>query len=196
MHALIVVDVQNEFSPRGLRPVPNHATALAAISRWVAHARAAGWPIAWIQHYNRPEESPVFVPGTWGAELIPGFRPRPTATDERLFQKDVYGAFATTGLEGWLRARDVTELVIVGFYAHMCLATSVREALVRGFAVAVDPEATGACDIEHEVLGGQTAYEVRRTALLQVTHMGASVVTTPVVPETPGILARTPVPAT
>jgi len=31
MKALIVVDVQNELSPRGRRPVPNHAAALAAI---------------------------------------------------------------------------------------------------------------------------------------------------------------------
>ena len=28
MQALLVVDVQNEFSPEGLRPVPNHAEAL------------------------------------------------------------------------------------------------------------------------------------------------------------------------
>ena len=31
MQALLVVDVQNEFSPEGLRPVPNHALAMRAI---------------------------------------------------------------------------------------------------------------------------------------------------------------------
>lgn len=69
MRALIVVDVQNEFSPRGLRPVPNHASALAAIQRWVERARVEGWAIAWVQHHNRPDESRAFVPGSWGAEL-------------------------------------------------------------------------------------------------------------------------------
>lgn len=94
---------------------------------------------------------------------------------ERHFQKDVYGAFTGTGLEEWLSAQGVRELVVVGFYAHMCLSTTVREALVRGFQVAVDPEATGARDLEHAVLGRQTADEVRRSALLQLENMGASV---------------------
>jgi nicotinamidase-related amidase len=179
MHALLIVDAQNEFSPRGQRAVPNHASALAAITRWVAHARSAGWPIAWVQHHNRPHESKAFVAGSWGAELSPELDPRLDAEDETLFQKDVYGAFTTTELETWLRARGVTHVVIVGFYAHMCLSTSVREALVRGFEVVVDPEATGARDLEHDVLGRQTADEVRRSALLQVINMGASVTATP-----------------
>jgi len=182
MHALIIVDAQNEFSPRGQRAVPNHAAALAAITRWIAHARAAGWPIAWVQHHNRPHESPAFLPGSWGAEFSPELGARGESPDEGLFQKDVFGAFTTTDLDPWLRARGVTDVVIVGFYAHMCVSTSVREALVRGYEVAVDPAATGARDIEHEQLGRQTADEVRRSALLQLTNMGATVVSTPAAP--------------
>lgn len=179
MHALLIVDAQNEFSPRGQRAVPNHATALAAITRWVAHARAEGWPVAWVQHHNRPHESPAFVPGSWGAELSPALDPRLDTRDETLVRKDVYGAFTTTELEGWLRARAVTRVVVVGFFAHMCVSTSVREALVRGFEVVVDPEATGAHALEHEVLGRQSADEVRRSALLQLADMGATVAATP-----------------
>ena len=37
--ALVVVDAQNEFSSTGLRPVPNHATALSVILEHVASAR-------------------------------------------------------------------------------------------------------------------------------------------------------------
>jgi len=70
----------------------------------------------------------------------------------------------------------VQSVLIVGFFAHMCLSTSAREALSRGFHVSLDPEATGACDIEHESLGRQTADEVRRSALLQLANMGASVI--------------------
>ncbi|HEX6536619.1 MAG TPA: isochorismatase family cysteine hydrolase [Gemmatimonadaceae bacterium] len=174
MRALIVVDAQNEFGPGGLRTVPDHAEGLAAIGRWVARARAGGWPIAWVQHHNKPHESRAFVPGTWGAELSPGMGPRLDTPLERRFQKDVFGAFTGTGLEEWLRGQGVDGVVIVGFYAHMCLSTSVREALVRGFEVSVDPEATGACDLTHPELGTQTADEVRRAALLHVTHMGAT----------------------
>jgi nicotinamidase-related amidase len=135
-------------------------------------ARARQRPIAWVQHHNRPDESRAFVPGSWGAALSPGLGPQTGFGPEALFEKDVYGAFAGNGLENWLRQHGVQSVLMVGFYAHMCLSTSAREALVRGFEVAVDPNATGARDIEDDALGRQTADEVRRSALLHLSHMG------------------------
>lgn len=174
--ALIVVDAQNEFSPGGKRAVPNHSSALAAIQRHVNLARREKRPIAWVQHHNKPNESPAFMPGTWGADFSPGLGPESGAGPERLFKKDVFGAFTGTGLEQWLRSNGMQSVLIVGFYAHMCLSTSVREALIRGFDVFVDPEATGARDLENETLGRQTADEVRRSTLLHLTNLGALVV--------------------
>lgn len=175
MQALLVVDAQNEFSPGGKRAVSNHATAIAAIRRRVAEARAAGHTIAWIRHYNRPHESRAFVPGTWGSELSPELDPQLDRAEERLFEKDLYGAFTHTELEGWLRARGVTSVVVVGFFTHMCVSTTVREALVRDFEVVVDPDATGARALQHPLLGELSADEVKRTALLQVADMGATI---------------------
>lgn len=174
MQALLVVDAQNEFSAEGRRAVPNHADALNKIHAHVQQARREGRPIAFVQHHNRPNESPAFIPGSWGAELSPGLGPQSGFGPEKLFQKDVFGAFTGTDLEAWLRPLGVDTVLIVGFYAHMCLSTSSREALVRGFDVVVDPEATGSRDIEDEVLGMQTADEVRRSALLHLTHMGVT----------------------
>jgi nicotinamidase-related amidase len=174
MQALLVVDVQNEFSADGLRAIPNHAQALERIREHVQQARDQGLPIAWVRHHNKPHESKAFVPGSWGARLSPGLGPVAGVASERLFDKDVYGAFTATGLEEWLRSRDVTDILIVGFYAHMCVSTSVREALIRGFGVQVDPEGTGARDLDDPVLGQLTADDVRRSALLHVVHMGAT----------------------
>jgi nicotinamidase-related amidase len=179
MQALVLVDVQNEFSPRGLRAVPNHDAAMRRIQFHVQQARKEKRPVAWVQHHNRPNESRAFVPDTWGAELSPGMGPQSGFGQETLFVKDVFGAFSATGLEDWLRALNVSQVLIVGFYAHMCLSTSVREALIRGFDVFIDPEATGARDLADPILGRQTADEVRRAALLHLTNMGANVVTTP-----------------
>jgi nicotinamidase-related amidase len=176
MQALLVVDAQNEFSPGGRRPVPNHAEALLAIRAHVEAARRAGAPIAWVQHHNRPDESPAFVPGSWGAQLSPGLEPAGESGRERLFVKDVFGAFTTTGAEAWLRSLGVDTVVVTGFYAHMCVSTSAREALVRGFDVRVDPAATGSRALEHPVLGAQSADEVVRSAFLQLENMGAEVV--------------------
>jgi nicotinamidase-related amidase len=174
MQVLVVVDAQNEFSPAGLRPVPNHADALDCIRDRVAEARREGRPIAWVRHYNKPDESRAFVPGTWGAELSSGLGPHPGLRCEKLFEKDVYGAFTGTGLEQWLREIGATSLLLVGFYAHMCLSTTAREALVRGFDVIVDPDGTGARDLNHELLGHQTADEVRRSALLHLVNLGVT----------------------
>jgi nicotinamidase-related amidase len=172
MHALIVVDGQNEFSADGLRAVPNHGAALDRIHAHVQYARQQKWPIAWIRHYNKPHESRAFLPGTRGSELSPGLGPEAGFGPESIFEKDVFGAFTYTGLEGWLTSKGVSEVLLVGFYAHMCLSTSAREALIRGFEVSIDPDATGACNIEHPLLGWQTADEVRRFALLHLTNMG------------------------
>jgi len=177
MQALIIVDAQNEFSANGLRAVSNYEEALRQIRRRVEQARREHRPIAWVQHHNKPTESRAFVPGSWGAELSPGLGPKSGHGPERLFTKDVFGAFTATGLEAWLRSVGATAVLIVGFYSHMCLSTSAREALIRGFDVSVDPDATGACALEHEILGGQTADEVRRAALLHLTQMGAAVET-------------------
>lgn len=174
MPALIVVDVQNEFSPEGVRPVPNHAVALQRIHEHIAHARREGRPIAFAQHYNKPYESRAFVPGSWGAALSPGIGPRPGFGPERLFEKDVFGAFSTTDLEHWLRSHSVRQVLLVGFYAHMCLSTTAREALVRGFDVAVDPQATGARDLDDQLLGRQSAADVCRSALLHLVNMGVT----------------------
>lgn len=175
MHALIVIDAQNEFSADGQRAVPNHADALRNIQAHVERARRNGEPIAWVQHFNRPTESRAFVPGTWGSELSPGLDPREGDANEKRFTKDVFGAFTGTGLEKWLRDRGITQLLLVGFYAHMCVSTTAREALVRDFGVAIDHDATGARSLEHEILGTQTADDVRRSALLQLENMGAMV---------------------
>ena len=176
IEALIVVDAQNEFSAAGKRAVPNHTAVLAAILRQVDRTRHELRPIAWVRHHNKLNEPLAFVPGSWGAEFSPGLGPKNGFGPEALFEKDVYGAFAGTKLDDWLRTKNVQAVLMVGFYAHMCLSTCSREALSRGFQVLLDPDATGSPDIDHELLGKQSADEVRRSALLHLSNMGAIVI--------------------
>ena len=176
MEALVVVDAQNEFSERGRRPISNHAAALAAIERRVGEARREGRPIAWVRHLNKPGEDPpgaeAFVPGSWGAELSPGLGPRPGCLEEAEFTKDVFGAFTRTNLGAWLDTAGSDEVLLVGFFAHMCVSTTAREALMRGLRVAIDPDATAGYPVCHPLLGELSADEVRRTALLYLSHLG------------------------
>jgi nicotinamidase-related amidase len=177
MQALLVIDAQNEFSGKGQRPVPNHADAIKVIKKRVDEARQEGRPIAWVRHYNRPDESPAFIPNTWGAEFSLGFGPEPSRSDsEAEFQKDVYGAFTGSNVGKWLKARGVDEVLLVGFYTHGCLSTTAREAIMLRLGVSIDLNGTGACDLKHELLGSLSATEVRRSALLQLASMGANVI--------------------
>ena len=172
MRAWVVIDAQNEFSQGGQRSVRGHGAIIERIKDQVAEARKSGQPIAWVRHHNRPDEAAAFVPGSWGAELSEGLGPAPGSAREKLFEKSVFGAFHASGLESWLRGAGVEELVLMGFFTHMCGSTTAREALMRDFSVYVDAEATGAQDLVHPSLGTQTAEQVRRTALLQLTDMG------------------------
>jgi nicotinamidase-related amidase len=176
MQALIVIDAQNEFSPRGKRPVPNHSDIIRAIGEKVERARGNNCPIAWVKHFNKPTESAAFVPGTWGAEFVEGFGPKPGPNPEAEFQKEVYGAFTGTNISAWLKDLRVRAVEIAGFYTHGCVSTTAREAIMAGIDVYIDPDCTGACDMEHEIAGFQTAEEVRRTALLQLSNMGVRLI--------------------
>jgi nicotinamidase-related amidase len=180
MEALVVLDVQNEFSPQGGRPVPNHGVALDVIRMHIASARHEGRPIVFVRHHNKPMEDPVFQPGTWGAEFSPGIGPvdRP---QEAEFIKDVFGAFTGTDLAGWLGRVGADAVLLVGFFAHMCVSTTAREGVMLGLTVAVDRDGTGGYPLEHELLGTQSADEVARTALLQLSQMGVKVISSAVV---------------
>ena len=57
----------------------------------------------------------------------------------------------------------------------MCVSTSASEALVRGFEVKIDADATGTHDIAHPVLGQLTAAEVKKSALLHLSDMGVRI---------------------
>lgn len=175
MKALVVIDAQNEFSEEGQRAVPDHVVILGNILKLVHDARQREVPIAWVRHFNRPDETPAFVQGTWGAEFSADCGPLPDTAHEHVFEKDVFGAFTGTGLAKWLEGLGIQHLQIAGFYSHMCVSTTAREALMRGYHVFLDIATTGACSLKHPLLGEQSAEEVRRSALLQLSQMGAVV---------------------
>jgi nicotinamidase-related amidase len=175
MHALVIVDAQNEFSPQGQRAVPGHAAALAAIARLAELARRDRAPIAWIRHHNRPDEGPAFRSDSWGAEFSPGMGPQQGHGPEVEFHKDVFGAFSGTDLEAWLHGVGADGVLLGGFFTHMCVSTTAREGLMRGFAVTVDADATGARDVDDGRVGRMSADEVRRSALLHLADMGARI---------------------
>lgn len=76
----------------------------------------------------------------------------------------------------WLKSLQINAVLIVGFYTHACVSTTAREALMMDFEVSIDYNGTGACDMSRELLGSLTADEVRNSALLQLSNMGAEII--------------------
>jgi nicotinamidase-related amidase len=159
---LIVVEAQKEFSAAGKRAVPNQTSALAAIADHVDRARREARPIAWVRHHNRPDESPAFVPNSWGAEFSPGLGPQARFGPEQLFEKNVYGAFTGTSLKTLASIRSRRRGAPRAFYANMCLSTCAREAVIRGFDVSVDPDAHATSKTRRLDLRQQTKCVARR----------------------------------
>lgn len=173
MRAYIIIDVQNEFSDKGKRPVPGHKQLTTYILQQVTAARQSGYTIAWIKHFNKPAESPAFVPGTWGACFSEGIEPLTDSDNECVFEKNVYGAFTGTTLNNWLKQKQIDEVFVMGFYTHGCVSTTAREAIMEGYTVIVDSNGTGTCSIVHPLLGELTATDSKKAALMQLAEMGA-----------------------
>jgi nicotinamidase-related amidase len=76
---------------------------------------------------------------------LPGNAFKPEAQPlpgEQQFQKTVNSAFIGTGLEDYLRKRDIASLVLVGLTTDHCVSTSARMAKNLGFEVTLVSDAT------------------------------------------------------
>jgi nicotinamidase-related amidase len=72
--------------------------------------------------------------GTASARTVPALAPRP---EEAVIRKRWYDGFAGTDLDGTLRARGVTSLVVTGTMTDICVLATVVGAVNREYRVTV-----------------------------------------------------------
>ena len=155
MHALIIVDVQNDFCEGGSLAVKGGAAVAADIS---ARLAAADLPWDYVVatkdyhvdpggHFGEPPDYAVSWPrhcvvGTPGTEFHPDL-----ATDriEAVFTKGEHAA-AYSGFEGqadgvslaeWLRERDVSTVDVVGIATDHCVRATALDAARLGLGTTV-----------------------------------------------------------
>lgn len=161
MHrALIVVDVQNDFCEGGSLAVNGGADVAAAITDLLGNA-SAGYRhvVATRDHHIDPgdhfSDEPDYVDswprhcvaGTEGVGFHPNFAPAVASGSlDSVFDKGAYSA-GYSGFEGadesgtslaeWLRAREVTEVDIVGLATDHCVRATALDAAAEGFRTQV-----------------------------------------------------------
>lgn len=133
-HAVVVIDLQNEYLPRGKLPLSGIEAAVANAARIIAHARDQGVPVIHVQHLSLSAEAPIFVPGSDGVEIQAAVVPR---AGEPVVVKHYPNAFRETSLRQLLDERGIESLVVVGAMSHMCIDAGVRAAADLGYAVTV-----------------------------------------------------------
>ena len=156
--ALVVVDMQRGFlDPGEAMEVPPAREIVPVIQRLLDVFRAKRLPVVFTEFvYSQsvpvlvgslhPEHRPAppgaprgfgrpssaCLEGTASAETVADLAPRP---DEMVVRKRGYDAFSGTLLDGALRARNVTSLVVTGTMTDICVLATVTAALHRQYRV-------------------------------------------------------------
>jgi ureidoacrylate peracid hydrolase len=157
--ALLVIDMQRGFlDPGEALEVPPAREIVPAIQRLLEAFRARRLPVAFTEftysaavpilvgelHPERPASpgaprgfgmpSSNCLEGTDSARTIGALAPQP---GEPVIRKRWYDGFAGTELDGALRARDVTSLVITGTMTDICVLSTVVGAFNREYRISV-----------------------------------------------------------
>ena len=165
--ALLLCDLQNDFiHPEGAygragQTAPEIAVLPAQLAPLCARVRAAG---GWIvsTHFTlvpgkggAPFISPHlarlrpflargdFAPGSWGHALVDELAPADMAVE-----KVAFSAFYASRLEWVLQRAGVRRLLVAGIVTNGGVASTVRDAQVRDFAVTVLEDGCAAFDPE------------------------------------------------
>lgn len=171
--ALLVIDMQRDFcSPQGYAAragldVARLARPIAQIQRLLMAARAGGLLVVHTREGHLPDLSDcppekmrrsmragapigsvgpmgrLLVRGEIGHDFIDALQPQ---AGEVVIDKPGYGAFHLTDLEGVLIRRNIRHLILCGVTTEVCVHSTLREAVDRGYGCTTVGDATAASD--------------------------------------------------
>jgi len=189
MHALIVIDVQNDFCPGGALAVPEGDAVVEPINAMMPDFDAVILTQDWHPEghssfaSSHPGKAPLemiempygpqvlwpdhCVQGSGGATFHPRLRTDGDLIIRKGFRRaiDSYSAFfendheTPTGLEGYLRTRGIDRLTLAGLATDFCVHFSAVDAANLGFDVTVRLDACRAIDLDGSLQAALEAME-------------------------------------
>lgn len=166
--ALLVIDmVKDYFIESHQLPITKPARSIIdPINRISRFFRKKGWPVVFSTD-SFHEDDFIFsgrmkahaIAGTEGAEIVEGLERK---DEDYWLPKPRFSAFFQTGLENWLRNRDVALCAVAGIATPFCVLTTAMDALCHDFkAVILEDCSAAAFDELHQ----QTLNTYRRNPL-------------------------------
>jgi nicotinamidase/pyrazinamidase len=137
--ALLIIDmVKDTFDPgRNLPIVPFAKKTIEPINRLSAGFRNRDWPVVFSTDAFHEKDfiftgrmHPHSLAGTEGADIIDDLV---REKKDYWLPKSRFSAFFQTGLETWLREREVTMCAVAGIATHVCVLTTVMDAICHDF---------------------------------------------------------------
>lgn len=142
--ALLLIDIQNDYFPRGANPLVGAERACQNALQVLTAFRELELPAVHVQHISLSPSATFFLPNTHGAALRASLTPLP---NEKQVVKHTPNSFIDTNLLGYLQDRKITNLVICGMMTHMCVDATVRAAKDLGFSCTLISDACATKDL-------------------------------------------------
>lgn len=188
-HALLVIDVQNDFCPGGALAVPGGDEIVAPINAMMPDFDAviltqdwhpAGHSSFASAHSDKSAfdmtEMPYGPQVLWPDHCVQGsdgaaFHPKLRTDGDLILRKgfrgaiDSYSAFfendqtTPTGLKGYLDTRGITRLTLVGLATDFCVHFSAVDAARLGFDVTVRTDACRGIDMDGSLAAAMQAMQ-------------------------------------
>jgi len=163
--ALILIDIQNDYFDGGALELANADQAANNASSLLNTFRIKQLPIIHIQHVTLKPEMGFMLPDTRGQKIHSTVAPN---DGEICLSKHYPNAFWNTALEKILKEKNITHVVVAGMMTHMCVSSTIRAAMERGFQVTAiqDACATRSLSLNNEEIPADV---VHKTALAELT---------------------------
>jgi nicotinamidase-related amidase len=134
LHALILIDFQNDYFKNGKMELEYSNQAVLQAQKALKYFRTTNSPIIHVQHLETNLKAAFLANNTIGAEIHKSVKP---LNNEAIISKHFPNAFRETNLLTILQEKNIKKLTICGMMTHMCVDATTRAAFDLGFKCSV-----------------------------------------------------------